>query len=340
MTQMRRLRLTIMSGLVPMTSACAPAMQTAMVPSAAFEGPAVVEQTYGLGHFVVQDGAHLPFRVWRPNGKPKAIILALHGFNDYSASWRMAGPWWAEQGIEVWAYDQRGFGGAPNAGFWPDPELSRADLRTVTALLRARYPDTTIAIVGESMGGAMGITTFASDVPPQADRLILFAPAVWGWSSQNGLNRAGLWTAARLMGERKVEPPAFAVRNIRASDNVVELLRNGRDPLFIRATRFDALHGLVNLMEEASEGLGQVRAPTLLVYGAHDRIVPPAAMQLALERAGQREGLTTAYYPEGWHIVNRDLDAQRLYADVVAWLDNKPLPSAPLPVGPALAARD
>ena len=34
--------------------------------------------------FVAADGQVLPLRKWLPKGAVKAVILALHGFNDYS----------------------------------------------------------------------------------------------------------------------------------------------------------------------------------------------------------------------------------------------------------------
>lgn len=321
-------------------AACAPHVQMAMDTPAAFAWPRIVDEAEGQSHFIVQDGAVLPLRRWPANGERKAVIIALHGFNDHSASWRMAGPWWADRGIEVWAYDQRGFGAAPNRGLWADPELSREDLRTVTALVRARNPDVPIVIAGESMGGALAISAFASQRPPAADKLVLLAPAIWGWSNQNVANRVALWVGGRLLGSRRIEPPAFAVRHVRASDNVVELLRNGRDPRFILDTRIDALHGLVNLMEEGASGLGGVRVPTLLAYGAHDMIVPRKAMAKTLQQAGEREGFVTAYYPDGWHILNRDMEAVRVYADVEAWIAGRELPSAPDPVLPALRSGD
>ena len=204
------------------------------------------------------------------------------------------------------------------------------DLRTVVALIRARHPDARIAVAGESMGGAVAISAFASDRPPVADQLILLAPAVWGWSSQSLPNRASLWAAARLMGPRSVTPPDWAVRHIRATDNLIELVANGNDPGFIRSTRFDALSGLVDLMESATLKLGQVRAPTLLLYGAHDQIIEKEPMRRALIRAGGPPNLRTAWYPDGWHLLNRDWQAEVIFRDVEAILRD---PDALLPSG-------
>jgi len=307
-------------------AACAtPYVQPPLTPPLAFAGPAMTP-----GAMVVQDGARLPYRAWSPAGEPWAVIVALHGMNDHSAAFRLAGPWWAERGIATYAYDQRGFGASPGRGIWAGEALMVEDLRTVVALVRARHPDARIAVVGESMGGAVAISAFASDRPPVADQAILLAPAVWGWSSQSPLNRASLWVTARLLGSRAVEPPDWAVRDIRATDNLVELIANGNDPRFIRSTRFDTLYGLVDLMESATVKLGQVTGPVALLYGANDQIIEKVPMRRALIRAGDPENLRTAWYPDGWHLLNRDLQAGVVFADIEALLRD---PRGPLPSG-------
>ncbi|HEY1071611.1 serine aminopeptidase domain-containing protein [Brevundimonas sp.] len=324
-------------------SACAtPHLQGPQTPPLGFNGPRIEAGTEGRGAFIVQDGARLPYLRWSPeNGRqPWAVIIALHGFNDHYASFRLAGPWWAARGIETWAYDQRGFGLAPHRGEFAPESLTSADLRTIVSLVRAERPKALIVVAGESMGGSSTISAFGGQTPPDADRVVLLAPGVWGWSSQSPFNRAGLWAAARLMGARTVEPPAFAVRHIRASDNTQELIRNGRDPQSILSTRFDSMHGLVDLMETATVRLGVVEKPTLLLYGGNDQIITKRPMRLALERAGERPNLQTAYYPNGWHILNRDLQGEVVYRDVEAWLRDAaaPLPSGAGPVLPALQA--
>ena len=308
-------------------AACAtPAIQPPMTPPLGFTGSAVE-----AGGLRMDDGARLPLARWTPEaGEPWAVIIALHGMNDSRASFRLAGPWWAERGIETWAIDQRGFGEAPGRGVWAGEARMTEDLRTAVALARAHYPRAVIAVAGESMGGAVTIAAFSADRPPDADRVILLAPAVWGWTAQGPVNSAGLWIAARTMGDRAVEAPEWAVRALPASDNRLELFRNYRDPNSLISTRFDALYGLVDLMETASVRLGDIRAPTLLLYGANDNVIRTEPMRQALERAGERPGLRTGFYPDGWHILNRDLQAEVMYRDVEAWLRDA---AAPLPSG-------
>ena len=90
--------------------------------------------------FVAADGVSLPLRKWLPRGEVKTVILALHGFNDYSNAFTMPGPLWAEHGIATYAYDQRGFGGAPMRASWAGSARLAGDAVTATRLLRAMYP--------------------------------------------------------------------------------------------------------------------------------------------------------------------------------------------------------
>lgn len=316
-------------------AACAtPAIQPPRTPPPGFAGPAVEARTLRM-----DDGARLPLARWASeSGEPWAVIVALHGMNDSRAAFRLAGPWWAQRGIETWAVDQRGFGEAPGRGVWAGEARMTEDLRTAVALARARHPRAVIAVAGESMGGAVTVAAFASERAPDADRVILLAPAVWGWTAQGPVNSAGLWLAARAMGDRAVDAPEWAIKDHPASDNRLELFRNYRDPNSILSTRFDTLYGLVDLMETASMRLGEMRAPTLLLYGANDNVIQRDPMRQALERAGERPGFRTGLYPDGWHILNRDLQAETMYRDVEAWLRDAaaPLPSGAGPVLPEL----
>lgn len=310
-------------------NACAPHTLSPLQPGSSFSGPRIEGSSPQDWAFVVQDGARLPFLRWGPE-QSEHVLVCLHGINDHRMSFHMAGPWWAQQGLISYGYDGRGFGHATGRGIWPGQDLMKADLRTIVDLVRAAHPGATLTIVGESMGGAVTIVAMADDDPPRANQAVLLAPAVWGWSSQTLLNRVSLQASARLAGALIMEPPSAVTRQIRASDNMEELYRMAADPGNIRRTRMDVLYGLVDLMEAASQKLGQVRVPSLLMYGGHDQLVDIEPMRRALTRAADAPNLRTAWYPDGWHLLNRDLQAEKVWRDVAGWVRH---PEAPLPTG-------
>ena len=68
------------------------------------------------------DGYRLPVSAWQPGGAPRAIVIALHGFNDYRNAFADVGRYFAAHGVTTYAYDQRGFGDTVQRGIWPGSE--------------------------------------------------------------------------------------------------------------------------------------------------------------------------------------------------------------------------
>lgn len=308
-------------------SACAPTVQRAGSPGEGFAGPAILNGPEPA--FVAHDGTRLGLTIWPAVGEPWAVVVGLHGMNDYAEAFTLAAPIWAAAGVTTYAYDQRGFGRSPERGVWGGEALMTEDLRTLTKLVRARHPAATLAVAGESMGGAVAISAFASDRPPVADRLVLIAPAVWGWGSQPLLYKTTLWLGAHTIGGRNVSPPDWAVRKIVACDNIEHLRRMGRDRNMLFRTRIDAIYGLVSLMQAAQDRIGQMKgSPALFAYGANDDIIPEApALQAA---AKLRPTDRSAYYARGYHMLTRDLQGAVVCEDVLAFLRD---PAAALPSG-------
>jgi alpha-beta hydrolase superfamily lysophospholipase len=293
-------------------------------PPEAFAGPRLEE-----GAMVSFDGARLGLTRWTPEGdKPWAVIVGLHGIDDYANAFHLAAPYWARDGIATYALDQRGFGRSPQRGIWAGEGLMTEDLRTLTALVRRRYPAAIVAVAGESMGGAVAIEAFASDQPPDADRLVLLSPAVWGWSTQPIPYKTALWVTAHVAPGAVLQAPAFVYRHIHASDNIAELRRMGRDPLMMFGARTDELYGLVSLMEHASRDVRALKVPTAYLAGVHDQIVTRGPTMKAAARLPPQD--RTAYYPDGWHLLLIDLHAETVWKDVESFLRD---PAAPLPSG-------
>ncbi len=305
--------------LLALLGACAPRLQD--------QGPAVPPVTPKLGAETVltPDGQYLGLETWVADN-PQAVIIALHGMNDYANAFAMPGPWWAEKAqITTYAYDQRGFGRSPQTGIWPGGDRLVDDLLTVLALVKSRHPDTPVFLLGDSMGGAVAIAAVAERAPA-VEGLILVAPAVWGWSVQPFINRAALWLGAHLFPWKTFTGEGL---EIWPSDNIEMLRGISRDPLVIKGTRTDAIYGLVTLMDRAYKAVERVNVPVLVLYGEKDEIIPRAPIEDVARRLC---GAPTRVmiYPEGFHMVLRDLQGETAWADIAVWTADV---SAPLPSG-------
>lgn len=105
---------------------------------------------------VAGDGHTLPMRHWQPEERaPEAIIIALHGFNDYSNAFAAPGEYLSRHGIAVYAYDQRGFGKTPQHGIWAGQENLTQDVEQMVRAVADLHPRIPIFLLGESMGGAV-----------------------------------------------------------------------------------------------------------------------------------------------------------------------------------------
>ncbi|MFT8243593.1 alpha/beta fold hydrolase [Roseomonas sp. BN140053] len=293
-------------------------------------GPVERLTRMGDNWLVMPDGAFLPFRSWLPPQPPRAVVLALHGFNDSRNFMEEPAPLFTAAGMAVYAFDQRGFGGAPNRGVWAGSETMAADVSRAARLVSARHPGVPLILMGESMGGAVAMVAAASEDPPPVQGIVLLAPAVWGRATMPGFMR---WTME--IAAHTIPRVAFSssVPGVSPTDNPEALRRWARDPLTIRDTRVDTTWGLLGLMDEAEAAasrLGPGTPPTLLVYGARDQLVPPSATRRMLEELPPGAPLRLAYYERSHHFLLRDLNGAAVTRDIIAWI---PAPEAPLPSG-------
>jgi alpha-beta hydrolase superfamily lysophospholipase len=336
-----------------LAAACAPLQQGALP----FEGEP--QGGFSDNWFTSFDGARLGLSTWRPapsrpeecerlsaNGSDRAtcqdspgpsadtarppaakvVIIAVHGMNDYAGAFNAAGTWWSERGAIVYAYDQRGFGRSPQSGIWPRHEVMRKDLATAVDVARRAHPGARIAVVGESMGASVAITAFADPDPPRADALVLSGPGLYGWGALPWYYSMSLWTSAHVRPSWVVVPPKGII--ITPTDNTEKQREMWYDPNVQKNNRIDSVYGVVSIMEEAYTSISRLpkSVPTLFLYGAKDEVIPPNGVERAAKRMPRH--VRTAYYLDGYHMLMNDLQAEKVWADVLAFVEH---PDGPLP---------
>lgn len=302
-----------MVALVLLLASCAPVLNA--------PGPVLGPPAIDGDALVMSDGARLPLHMWKTEAAPKAVILALHGFNDYGNFIEQAALFWQNAGVQVYAYDQRGFGAATGTGLWPGTKAFTDDLAAAAKLLSARHAPVPFYVLGMSMGGAVAMTAFAGNEAPDADGVILVAPAVWGRSTMPFYQRWTLWLAAHTVPWLTLTGRGL---NIKPSDNIEMLRALGRDPKVLKETRVDTIWGLVNLMDAALASAPRFQTKSLILYGDKDEVIrkSPTDQMLRHLPAAAKERQLLRRYKSGYHMLLRDLEGKRVWNDILAWISN------------------
>lgn len=293
-------------------------------------GPGHQDAEWNAFSITARDGYRLPLRHWPAKTSPQAVVLAVHGFNDHSGSFEILAESLIERGISVYAHDQRGFGTTAQRRLWPGQERLTEDVDTIARLLRERYPQTPLYLVGKSMGAAVVMLALSDDDPPPVDGSVLISPAIWGRSAMPWYQRLGLWLGVRLFPSTTFSARMTQRLGIEPTDDpeIKQLL--AEDPLILRSARVDTLHALSVMMDNALEAAPRLTGPTLILYGEEDQIIPLEAICKMLERLPDPEATPwrLAIYPAGYHMLTRYTGRARTHADIASWLLD---PRAPLP---------
>ena len=252
-------------------------------------------------------------RHWAPTGTPWASVLVVHGIAEHSGRYEQVGEWLAASGLDVTAYDQRGFGASGGRRAWIDSwSQNHDDLEERLAAVRAAAAGQPVFIYGHSLGGLIALGYAVADPPrPQPDGYVLSAPAT--------ISAIPAWkqALARVLGRVM---PGLAIPN----DFDGGLL--SRDPEVGRRYLADPLNqhktttrfGLEALREQARVrgALAGLAIPTLVIHGEADRLVP----SMASESLAALPRVTRLTYPDLRHEMHNEPEGPAVIEEVITWL--------------------
>lgn len=314
-------------------ASCLGAMLCACAPTVKPAGPPVAQISLNADSFQTSDGTILPVQSWGAVDQPSAVILGLHGMGDYANGFMelgeqlsaMDGPD-ADIGagagnIAVYAFDQRGFGRSPSRPYWAGTRSMVDDASDMLILLRSRYPDVPVYLLGNSMGGAVAIMVAATR-PTLMDGVVLVAPAVWDRDMMPWYQTAPLSVISHSLPWLPLTGRGL---DIWPSDNIAMLRRLSRDPNMMSSVRVDLVAGIADLMDLARVRVSDISVPTLLLSGAKDQVIPPEAID-AIDHDLRAQNLPSYFrclYPSGYHMLLRDLNGPVVINDIARWIAAK-----------------
>ena len=268
---------------------------------------------------------------WKPQSQYSDIILAIHGYNDYSNSFQLPGSYLSDNKIAVSAFDLKGFGRNNNRGKWYELNDHINDVILNLNQIKKNNPQKRIFLLGESMGGAITVSLVNRHKRLPIDGVILVAPALWNFTETN------FWKSIPLRFLSKVFPhfrvSGKGIIKVQASNNLTMLKELSNDKFFVHKPTFKSLQGIVDLMDESyKDAVEYLKSPsykTLILVPLKDEIVPRKPLMKLLNDKKIRENISSkiriGLYNDSYHMMLRDLDGNKITRDLKDWIINKKL---------------
>lgn len=260
-------------------------------------------------------GMQLLARSWRPDSRPRAVMVIVHGFKAHSGLYDWPARQMAAAGIAVYAMDLRGNGKSGGERYWVDNFSDfTGDVAKFVDLVRAREPGLPVFLLGHSAGGVISCAyalehqdilagfvceSFAYEVPVPALALTLL----------KGID----WLAPRF-GVLDLDDDGFS-----------------RDPKFVESMKADPLvvhtKGPTHTVAEMSrandyltEAFVKMKMPILIMHGTEDKVTLPHGSQVFYDSASSADKTIRLY--EGYvHDLFNDEGREVVMAEVLQWID-------------------
>jgi alpha-beta hydrolase superfamily lysophospholipase len=322
----------------------------------------VSEQTYDEDDsdawISMDDGTCLFLRRWKTKAPPRAVLHIVHGMAEHSKRYAGLAGLLVEEGIEVWAADQRGHGetacneqnkvGSGGLfGHCADGDgFARVtlDIDTVNKAIRKEYPDLPLFLMGHSWGSFIA-QNYIENFEGGENRITLAGCILSGTRGPDGVKIAAgaavMNFLAFVFGERNGSRLAKAAADGPYSKafrpNRTEFDWLSRDEKVVDAYAADPFCGFLcstGFYRDMAAALKRIHLPgemakirkDLPVYvfsGSADPVgdmgASPAALVVAYRHLGIGD-LETVLYPDARHETLNETNREEVQASLLSWL--------------------
>jgi len=302
------------------------------------------------GWLTLPDSHKLYTKTWKTSGPPKARIILVHGFSDHVNMYNDLLNSLASKGIQVHAFDQRGWGRSVQApaqkGLTGPTENVLEDITSFIKSVTATDSDDAVPLflMGHSMGGAETLM-YAANGPPEVLRkfrgfiaeapFVALHPSTRPWKSTVVLGRLAGKLLPHMHMVNKLDPKLLS-----------------RDPEIAKQFKADplchetgTLEGLAGMLDRAAalengdvvvkEGMGEGGKTRILVlHGTADGICDFQATKKMYDRLSGIQDREMRVFEGGYHVLHAEPgeDGRRFKGDLVKWIMDR---SGPLEGGMA-----
>ena len=256
-------------------------------------------------------------RSWEPEGKPRGVVVIVHGFNSHSGQYLWTAEQFASNGLAVYALDLRGRGRSEGERYYADKMKDYTDdVQTLVTTAKSENPGLPVFLLGHSAGGVISCN-YVLDHPSEVDGLIcesfayeLPVPDIV-LSFLKGLSYITHHTHIFSLHNKDFSRDPAVVESM----NEDILIKGESQPAQTAKVLIDGARRL-------TDEFANITLPVLILHGTEDKATSPSGSQHFYEKAGSTDK-TLKLYEGHFHDLLNDVDKEIVIADIQNWIDER-----------------
>ena len=253
---------------------------------------------------------------WIPTNGIKAVLLIVHGLAEHSGRYINVANYFTNKGYTVCSFDYSGHGKSEGPrGYVKQFSCYLDDLKSFLDIVRNKYPENKIFIVGHSVGGTIA-ANFAINHQHEFDGLILSGATIIPGSSLSPVKIVMAKFLSLILP--KIGVDIIEASAISRDKAVVNSYIN--DPLVYRG-KISARLGveLIRAMQKIKLQRQRIKLPILIMQGTDDQLSRPDGSLILYEGVGSPDK-AIKHYDGFYHEIFNEPDSEQVFRDMEAWL--------------------
>lgn len=271
----------------------------------------------------------LASHIWLPEGKPRAILVAVHGGMAFAGDWVNTALYFKEKGLATYALDLRWHGDFPkhNPGeknfFHIDSYDTYArDLDLYLKEIKDKNPGIPVIILSHS-NGALITLYYGLTIGKNSEIKGVIASSPWI------VNRVKvspvLISAAKIISvfHPKMEISPEPLTDVLTHDSEITARHHSDEDSGIRGTTGSAKLGVVSLKTQKYVAANMSQwavAPIFGILAGDDHLADPEGSEKALSSVSQAP-VEIVKYPQNYHENFNEVNRKEIWDECIKWIE-------------------
>ncbi|CAN5463682.1 hypothetical protein BH10CYA1_BH10CYA1_46740 [soil metagenome] len=259
-----------------------------------------------------------------PTQPLKGLIVTIHGLGLYSGAYQAFGERIQKEGYGLISFDVRGFGSYRNDEVTQKLDLQAAvtDIQRILREMRSDYPEISIVLLGESMGGAIALR-IAAESPNLIDAVISSVPS----GSRYQAKKTAFKVALKFLNQKHEQfDVGTAVVEQATADMDLRDMWEGDSQMRMKLSPAELVN-FQNFMGENVKAAAKInKTPVIIFQGFSDNLVKPMGT-LAIYQAIPTKDKDMVFIGRAEHLIFEEGQFdETVFRGVLEWINRHAAP--------------